>query len=340
MASPISQFFSGKAIHVILDWDGTLTRKDTIETLVKIAISSKEAKDPTEAVQLRSDWEEIKRLYSVEYVKSLEEAQCQAYGEKGSILRERLLLSHMKGAEERSVKRVSDSGIFEGLTMQDMAQGAAQAVQNGDVKMREGWVEFFELLKARFKGQYDEVDQVDLISVNWSREFICKCFEALRSPMLGISLHTDAMDLIWDQPYGTTRRVILSNSVSKRDYRLHTSSDKLHYFQQLRRTSPLTMKPMPLIYIGDSSTDFECLLAADLGICIRDHLMNSTQQGLAETLDRVGIPCPHIFELEQLTEWNVAWARDFTEITEFFGAVIGLPATTTAGKKRGRMAEE
>ena len=61
-------------------------------------------------------------------------------------------------------------------------------------------------------------------------------------------------------------------SVKGRD--IKTSLDKLRRLLKIKNSHG-TLESQPLIYVGDSITDFECLLEADLGICIRDDLCNS-----------------------------------------------------------------
>ena len=73
----------------------------------------------------------------------------------------------------------------------------------------------------------------------------------------------------------------------------------------------------PKVYIGDSWTDIESLLAADLGICIRDDPMGSSQRKLAEALERLSIPCPRLRDWEQNDEPSVVWVSDFGEIMDW-----------------------
>ncbi|KAL8871545.1 MAG: hypothetical protein Q9174_002648 [Haloplaca sp. 1 TL-2023] len=87
-----------------------------------------------------------------------------------------------------------------------------------------------------------------------------------------------------------------------------------------------------VVYVGDSVTDLECLIGADVGICVRDvdedgEGMGSEQRGLEETLGRLGITCSWIGEMcatdveEAATregkgkqEASLWWARNFDEI--------------------------
>lgn len=82
----------------------------------------------------------------------------------------------------------------------------------------------------------------------------------------------------------------------------------------------------PIVYVGDSWTDIEALLAADLGICVRDEPLGESQRQLTDALERVGVRC---LRLRELGEWRVGegrgeegggrvvWVRDWEEIREF-----------------------
>lgn len=85
------------------------------------------------------------------------------------------------------------------------------------------------------------------------------------------------------------------------------------------------------VYVGDSVTDLECLMLVDVGICIRDEPLQSGQEALRETLERIGVECRWIGEMEHRHVGQsdrglesgsgggmkgLWWARDFEEIRE------------------------
>lgn len=87
-----------------------------------------------------------------------------------------------------------------------------------------------------------------------------------------------------------------------------------------------------VIYIGDSVTDLECLVAADVGVCIRDGVLTEEQEALREVLVRVGVECFPMREfsggldgLDGLDggdreggkrKRRLWWASDFEEVCE------------------------
>ena len=81
-----------------------------------------------------------------------------------------------------------------------------------------------------------------------------------------------------------------------------------------------------IIFVGDSATDFDCLIEADVGICIQDEPLSSSQTELKETLARVGFSLGSIsnFDPEDLslgpseTRGKIIWiARDLREVSKF-----------------------
>lgn len=263
-------------IHWILDWDGTLTQKDTLDALVNIAASSKpNAQPPT-----LDRWKKVVDAYMTDYTSRLEKL-----APNGSLPTtsegERQLLKDMEPVEHRSLDRVYDAGVFEGLTKDVIEAGAKRAIDVGDVALRPGVAEFFRRIQARG-------DEVHILSVNWSRHFIHSCLSASN-----ISLPSSR---------------ILANEISS-DGRIASgivcSGDKMRELQNL---------PGTIVYVGDSWTDIECLLAADVGICIRDEPVGSGQRKLAGALERLGVHCFPLSESNGVNCKGVVWARDFVGI--------------------------
>lgn len=66
------------------------------------------------------------------------------------------------------------------------------------------------------------------------------------------------------------------------------------------------------VYIGDSLTDLECLMGADIGIC-----MYTRGEGvLKDVFDRCGQTVPHISEYQVIGHVNLYYANDFEEILQ------------------------
>jgi hypothetical protein len=150
------------------------------------------------------------------------------------------------------------------------------------------------------------------LSVNWSRHFIQACLGA--SGVTDIptpSIFSNELDKI-DSGEPSTGVVI--PVITNDGGLIMSSGDKLERMKRMRESKDQK------VYVGDSWTDIECLLAADLGICIRDEPMGTSQKKLAEALTRLGVSCPRLEDYRDADEWNVVWARDFAEIQDWIAS--------------------
>ncbi|KAF2790702.1 hypothetical protein K505DRAFT_250597 [Melanomma pulvis-pyrius CBS 109.77] len=282
-------FTLGRAIHWILDFDGTLTKKDTLNALVNVAVAANPGR-PTLAA-----WQNVTKAYLSDYSTALEQHAPDG-NLPTTVIDERKLLWDLEVVEQRSIDRVSAAEIFKDVTGTDLYVGAARAVERRDVQLRSGSSDFLHYLYMRMSRQ----DQL---------------------PKNTRGLEQNApfrMDVYANELEGVEEGSQSTGKVcAKGSHAIMSSRDKMTYLQCLRKTSPYTMRPVPVVYVGDSWTDFECLLAAELGICIRDDPMTSSQRTLADSLKRLDIRCPNILEWENVDEWSIIWARDFIEIREW-----------------------
>ncbi|KAL6706878.1 hypothetical protein ACN47E_005021 [Coniothyrium glycines] len=293
--------FHSQPIQWILDWDGTITKQDTLDSLVGIAASTKPG-FPT-----KQHWDRVTQAYINDYIETLEKLAPQGRLPK-DLLSEKDLLLKLRDVEQRSLDRVSSSGIFAGLSGRQLDDGATTAIVDKQVQLRNGFKHFLDLVRRR---QVRYEDTMCILSVNWSRRFITACLRAADAKInLMCTLSNELDGINEDMPSkghigAAEERVIIS------------SGDKLRELERIRRQIAVSGRQAVIVYVGDSWTDIECLLAADLGICIRDEPMGSSQKKLAEALQRLGIACPHLKDFHDIGVQRVAWARDFEEIWEW-----------------------
>ncbi|KAF2242690.1 hypothetical protein BU26DRAFT_130521 [Trematosphaeria pertusa] len=294
-------------IHWVLDWDGTITKRDTLDALVNIATECK----PNEPIS--ENWKRVTQAYLSDYEATLKN-RTPRDKLPSTISEEKTLLKILEEVEQRSLDRVAESGIFKGVTAKQLEDGAATAIESGRVEMRQGCVEFLQHVHSRIEHPNDDADAISIVSVNWSQRFIAGCLKAS---------HIDCEQTPLRSIFANELEGVSGNEPSSgricagRDLRILSSHDKLVCLKTLRRNSSRKGKPLPVVYVGDSWTDFECLIAADLGICIRDEPMTSTQKKLADSLIGVGIQCLHLREAQKADNWEVVWAHDFQEIKEW-----------------------
>jgi 2-hydroxy-3-keto-5-methylthiopentenyl-1-phosphate phosphatase len=290
-------------IHWVLDWDGTITKHDTLLALVNVAASHKPE------FPVMSKWKRLSQDYMADYTSDWE-ALTGGGKLPRTVEREKKLLQSLTATELRSLSRVSASGIFTGLTGQQLDEGAAIAIETEQVELRRGYMEFHSRINLRHG------DLLSILSVNWSRRFIRGCLHAAGANVEPASIYANELEGI-DQGRPSSGKLLPEGGMH-----IVSSADKLQHLHQLKQ-SRVSRTPIPTIYVGDSRPDIECLLAADLGICVRDDPMGSSQKGLFEDLQRLQILCPHLREWRQTDKWNVVWARDFAEIGAWVDSLEG-----------------
>ncbi|PSN65620.1 hypothetical protein BS50DRAFT_575598 [Corynespora cassiicola Philippines] len=315
-------------IHWVLDWDGTITKRDTLDALVNIATEAK----PSSPVPEK--WRQLSEAYLEDYdctLKKLLETSSQLPSSVGD---ERKLLLALQDVEERSVNRVSESGIFHDLTAGLLAAGAAKTISSGSAQLREGYMNFARHVRSSEDGLNAKSDKISILSVNWSTRFIAECLKATNES-LGKDIDIYANELSGIAKGEQCSGYIVESPIA--GMKIISSHDKETVLARLKQCEAVPLPPvnkhleMPklptkddgsrIVYVGDSWTDFGSLLSAPLGICIRNDAITSTQQKLADSLERVGIRCPHIQDMEQADGWRVVWAKDFEEIAQCLDSV-------------------
>lgn len=237
-------------------------------------------------------------------------------------------LKSLSAVEGKSAKRVEESGFFAGVTRSDVVDAARELLADGKFALRAGWKDLFAKAHLGSVGDGDHASHVDIciLSVNWSEAFIrASLIQAARSSHS--SNDPDLKSFIEALP-------VAANEVSGLDSLggssgiltdpsravIRTSFDKLQSFK--------TQGGSHNVYVGDSTTDFDCLVTADVGICICDEPMGSSARALAEALSRVGYnmrPAGEIASWQELSApgSSLLWAGDFNEILSLFSRLQG-----------------
>ncbi|TKA27822.1 hypothetical protein B0A50_04923 [Salinomyces thailandicus] len=295
-------------IHLILDWDGTLTRSDTLSVLARIP----EARDKRLGKPRSSspDWSEFTKAYLDDYSKHKQAhypstADPEAYSQ---------WLASLKAVEQASAKRISDSAFFKGCTTADVDNVAKTAIETGEVRLRKGAFGLFGL----FVGPEPPAgSKLSILSVNFSETFIRRCLHRVSERLVdpaGLPVFLEALSRVeiraneiegLDDPDGSSGRLAGS---------LQTAADKLENF-------PPATNAQKVIYVGDSATDYECIRRAKPGVWICDCPQNRVVERAKETfkpLDCTMLP------LGEGKEGIVDsfWARDLEAVSKYVGALL------------------
>lgn len=304
--------------RIVLDWDGTVTKHDTLHIVVKIGYERNRHLNLT-------SWDQIVQAYILDYTQH-EKSYRPTRPERKTIAEESAWLASLTDVEVRSVKRAQDAGIFTRVTDDDIRMGAEHAIRSNKIQLRDGWKDIFAMV-GHPGNDMANLSPVSIISVNWSGTFIRACLSAALEEFPPRKGTADSIQIfsnhLQPDPSGG----------DSEDPGIRTSADKLDAFQRLRDSGS-----GPIFYVGDSPTDFDCLVAADVAFCVRDEPMGSGQAELNESLERVGV---HVARLD-LDAWDkdrrelaaqgaekesnkvVWWVKDLGEVVSFAEKYVGI----------------
>ncbi|KAI0387517.1 haloacid dehalogenase-like hydrolase-domain-containing protein [Hypomontagnella monticulosa] len=277
-------------MSIFLDFDGTITAKDTVGELANFALRVR----ADEGVDLQAEWDAVVSAYVEDH-----SAHVDAYHLPPHARRlpdqEVQFLRHMKTVETRSLGRINDCRLFRGISATAFRDAGRDLVQKGTVKLRPGFGKFVD-------ERLSEGWRVYVLSVNWSAAFIDgACGERSGVTVIANEVREDgsiAGPAVLNQSS--------SSGAAAEPRNLTNSRDKLDAMEAMRRADGLAAKPA--VYFGDSTTDLECLLAADMGFIVADR----DESTLVKTLRRIGKEVPHV--RDQNATSSLAWVSNYDDI--------------------------
>lgn len=269
-------------MHLVFDFDGTITEKDTIGELAASAITFQKRRI---GQNLDNTWAKVVQNY-LDDSNAHKETYTPVEEDRTSASQELQFLASMRPIEEASLARVEASGVFNGVDEQTQFDMGVRAVESGSVTLRAGFAALVQL--AHDKGWHTSI-----VSVNWSRAFI----EGVLHPRLTMSVTANEI-----LPDGKIR------GPHHLGHQLTSAADKIRVLEDM---SPAA-KGDSMMYFGDSTTDLACLLRIGGVAIARDDVASS----LVRTLRRVGVAVPRAGHRQQADggEATVVWASDFDEL--------------------------
>lgn len=284
-----------------------------------------ETQSTSEATQ--GTWADVAQHYIDTHRNHIQSYKPEA-SERKTIDEERQWLHSLKPVEESSAYKAEASGLFKGVTASDVQGIAKIAIAEGEVAIRRGWEDLLAEIDGRQRSQtIPNLDLVSILSANWSQYLILECLKATDCPM-ELSIPKEPGEPRERQPhtiriYGNEIQGIHSPEGSSgslchpngRDFR--TSQDKSKWISECADAHVSDTERPLVVYFGDSMGDFEALLEADIGICIRNHPPSSSQLQLLDTFERLGVHIPHILEADISGSNGMVWASDFHEVVAF-----------------------
>jgi 2-hydroxy-3-keto-5-methylthiopentenyl-1-phosphate phosphatase len=276
----------------ILDFDGTITTKDTISTLFDFALTAQASKGR----DLTAARDEILAIYSEDFSRHVKDYS-PAKEERNTIAQEVKYYQSLNGVENRSFERVSRSGLFRGISNNQWEVFGRDAVKRGQVVIRDGFGDFIREIETS-GGIWG------VVSVNFSSHFI-------RGVLAGAGMETSAAEVFAN--HSDEKGILLGPETGKVTSVMATSDAKLASMKALLNSwrSRTRRHVSKVVYIGDSGTDIECMTEeGTTGIIIAENRNSS----LMEMMSRIGVDVQHVDVCQDGNESKVYWARDFREI--------------------------
>ncbi|CAK7236208.1 hypothetical protein SEUCBS140593_009540 [Sporothrix eucalyptigena] len=323
-------------MHVILDFDGTITVKDTVDQLANFAVAFQEEQNPSTSDEKDWDarWTAIVDNYLADH-REHKAGYAPAEDARTTLEHELEFLRSLHGVDCRSIYRLRDAKLFAGMGPDQLYEGGRQAVdeesdskdrrEENTVRLRPGFAEFLKHTSTQRKWP------VSIVSVNWSDSWI-----------RGVLGAGDDEDIRVFANKVTASGAIIPNFPRKNAPIDHdhdhddnvpfaSCSDKAEALEaavaEATRSRPNQSEAV--VYMGDSTTDLECLVLAGTkrdagggGIAIASGDGPATSK-LIQTLVRLGYAVPHVSEAHRFQRPRtddegdaprLAWARDYEEI--------------------------
>ncbi|KAL8971995.1 MAG: hypothetical protein Q9197_002988 [Variospora fuerteventurae] len=270
-------------LHLILDWDGTLTTSSTLPTIAQIGYA-RNASHPLPS------WHTISEAYMSD-LRAHTSTYSPPASERNTIAQELQWLESLRDVERKSTERVEAAGIFRNVGREDVRHAAEQAMKEGKVVLRDGWIDLVAWVLK-------DGGEVGVVSVGWSAEFIRWCLKtgleaSKEEGKEGVKV--EDIDVraneVLDWEDGKLRRYFEEEGRGG-EGGIWTARDKRKVVDEMA-VKEGDGKKRVVVYVGDSVTDLECLLSANVGFCVRDEVESDEQIELKQSLGRLGVGCSH-----------------------------------------------
>ena len=176
------------------------------------------------------------------------------------------------------------SKAFAGITTREWQALGVQAVESGEVVLRDG----FDMFKTEEK-------RWGVLSVNFSTKWV--------RGILGVGEEVELMANSIDQE-GVIRGPHVTKEV------MATCDGKLRGLREMVKRLGGANGNEKVIYVGDSGTDLECLVEKGVVGVV---MTGDGEGGLMKTLRRIGVEVRHVKDYDKSLA-VLYWMRDFDEL--------------------------
>ena len=288
-------------MHIFMDFDGTITTKDTIGILMEYIM----AHDHNTYYNF---WTSHCKWYA-EQCEAYEKAHCPSLAPGDLQYADQLDLravidDYVNGRaklELESVERLNACGIFSNTVSHELYEAGCMGVNGGKVKIRSGFAPLLDFMRR-------ERMSLTVLSVNWSDDWIMGCLRQWP--------HLAQVDLVSNHISRGARITGPPFKISTPDGLLLTGANKLEAMRATQKRIPALGDGMTFVYIGDSTTDLPCMLACDHAIV----MVNEAPSPLRPNFVIDAIQAIHRCEVKNVKQsdsnFRFAWARDMIEVQE------------------------
>jgi len=296
-------------VHLVLDWDGTLTRSDTLSTLARIAETrDKRLGQPHSPAQT---WSDFTKAYMDDY-QAHKKAHYPSTSSPEDYTR---WLASLKDVEYASAQRISDSGFFKGCTTADVDAVAQTAIETGEVRLRKGAFGLFGLLVGP---EPPAGSKLSILSVNFSETWIRRCLHRVSEKLIdpaALPMFLEALSRVEIQANEIEGLDTPEGSSGKLVGEIRTADEKLRHLPQPRAAGE------KVIYVGDSATDYLCLKQGKPGVWICDCPQNRLMEIAMETFKP--LDC-EVLPTGQGKEGVVDsfWSPDLEAVSKYVAALL------------------
>ncbi|KAL8420220.1 hypothetical protein RB594_003124 [Gaeumannomyces avenae] len=321
-------------MDIVLDFDGTITAKDTIACLGAFAVSRQQQSQQQQQQQQQhhyddhgghpttttttttttehhqdsaststsrqATWDWIVSSYAADHARHAAAFE-PAEADRRTVAAERAFLASLRAVDGASAARVARSRLFVGCTdahLFEAGRDAVRASAGAAAAFRPGFAAF---LRDAAGGGGGGGATVSVLSVNWSAAFIRGVVSMCDGPggdgAAAVVSEVISNDIMADGSIGgpPVRGPEGEGGGGDRHAALTTSADKLRVFLD-RRDSRGARGARTTVYFGDSTTDLECLLEASAGVVMADEGGAEGSSALLRCLSRLGFHVPHVSE--------------------------------------------
>ncbi|KAF3769208.1 hypothetical protein M406DRAFT_249122 [Cryphonectria parasitica EP155] len=283
--------------QVILDFDGTITERDTIDNIGRAVLEWRRSPEGG-GTDVTAEWQRIVDGY-IRGLTAYDDSQ-PSEEQRTTVGQELAYLRGRRAMEEASLRRVRESHFFTGLAAQEQLYEAGQRDRETKATtIRQGFSEWIKTLKEDF----DPAPSIHIVSVNFSASYIKGVLQPWLQDISSVIANEVQSDGNISAALDCSAQILGKDSSA-----FTVSEDKLAITKHLS-----TKPPGPIrYYFGDSTTDLECLI--EYG----GYVLDSEGGGsLVRALRRLGHRVPHTTECTSTLAGNqICWARNFLEILQ------------------------